>query len=511
MSSANQRDVMEFAMKCKRHEGLMKSPIVWSIKKGKALRYTKWQIFLGLRDADNKEIPVTVEHIKRAAVPDGVMAVYWSVSGLEGGKQTKSKETFISNGKNFGKNNETTVLTQAILDLRSEFNLKLRKGGATSKSSLITPGSVVTFEQLFESKTRGSCPWRVHQMALQDVQHTTKAGTSNWRHMTFPGFIQPKYDGTRFTVVGSPLLEKSRIKGIDGFSRGLETVEGHDHILTELLPIVQKYPGLYLDGELWKEGYGLQTISGSSRRLDSSRKNNGGDALKLDFYIFDCFYLDKKVPWIERRELLKEISLSSDKECSIKFAPDREYKSRDEAMTFFQEYVDQGYEGGVLRNSDSLYEYGLVREVRSYTSMKIKPVKDEDWPVIGFTNGEIGKDVGALIWILEVNEDLLAELNVKYEMEAKLLPTAAENQFTAVTKGFTYKERYAAFQFLTKNPKYFTTHLKDQLMRVQYSIISEYGKPQQPKILGFRDLKVNKAFIAAVHEFMDSDDYIDLS
>lgn len=500
MDAANQKDVMDFARMCKMLDGVMKSPIVWGMKKAKTPKYMKWQIFISLQNANGEDVPIRTRYIKGSVLPSEVYALYWTVSGQENGKMTKSQITAISEGKNIGKSNETTALTQAILDARSEFNLKLKRGGSTDKTTLIAPGTLISFQQLLNTKGRGETPWRVHQMALQDVSKTTPAGTSNWRHMTFPGYIQPKYDGTRFTVVGSPLLV-GKINGIDGFSRGGETYAEQDHILQELLPIVKKFPELYLDGELWKEGYGLQFISGSARRLEGSKRKK---AVSLDFYIFDCFYLDKPLNWTDRMKILEDIkTLAETYSKSIKFAPNKIYNTREEALKFYQEYVDEGYEGGVLRNADSKYEYGLALEIRSYTTMKIKPMSDEDWPVIGFTCGEVGKDVGALVWVLEVTPDVLNKHNEKFETDNKLLPTKKENEFTSVTKGLDYEERYAAFAFL-KESNYFDNKLKNKLMRVQYSIISAFGKPQQPKVLGFRDLELNKTFLADLHQYMES-------
>lgn len=506
MTSANQKDVMEFARKCKIYEGTLKSPIVWSVKQMRnQIKYTKWQIFISLYNDDDK-LNITAAHIKRGALPEGTVAHYWTTSSQEGGKVTTSKETVITTGKNVGSTNETTVLTQAILDVRSEFNAKLRRGGSTDKDTLILPGTAVSFDTLFNDKGRGPTPWRVHQMALQDVSKVTAAGSSNWRYMTFPGYIQPKYDGTRFTVVGSPLIVNTKVAGIDGFSRGLESYEGHEHILKALLPVVQEYPGLYLDGELWKKGVGLQFISGSARRLEGSKSS---DPIKLDYYIFDCFWLDKLLGWEDRRKLLLDIQSrffpteqNQNQEQVVLFAPSRQYNSKEEALEMYEEFIEDGYEGGVLRNKDSPYEYGLVKEKRSYQTMKIKPMPDEDWPVVGFTSGDRGKDVGAIKWILEATAETITRINEKYELKTALLPNPAANRFTAVTKGLDYPERYAAFQFLTSNPEYFEKNLAGKLMRVQYSIISAYGKPQQPKVLGFRDLDLNKRFLTDIRSLI---------
>jgi hypothetical protein len=501
---SNQADVMEFAKTCKlKRKTIMESPIVYgSVIAGKAkiLKYTIWRVFVALRDRETGELlELRTAYIKRAALPENAYAVYWTESGREDGKIKVAPETPVYIGLNAGNANETTALTQAILEARSAFNLKIRKGGAVNKADLRDPRNQYSIENLLAEG--GAKSWRVYPMALHDVSDTTATGTSNWRHMTFPGYIQPKYDGTRFMIVGHPQItvaNGSLMDKIDGYSRGLESYEGHDHILTAMQPVVAKYPGWYFDGELWKSGYGLQHISGSSRRLEGSTRP---EALKLDYYIFDMFKLDEPLPWNERMAKLLSVreeffSGSTEPEKTIVFAPTYEYSSRETAEAKYQEFLDSGYEGGVLRNADSPYEFGVTKEVRSYKTMKLKPMPDDEWPVIGFTEGGRGKDIGALKWILETNAETLAGHNAKYGLSAKLKPVADDNRFDAVPKGMTYDERRAAFKYLSDNPKYFDQNLKGQLMRVQYSIISDFGKPQQPKVLGFHDLALNKKFIA---------------
>jgi hypothetical protein len=472
---ANLVDIIAFAKTCQLHQGILSSPRVYSMSlvgKDKRPKYRIWQISIALTDGN-----ITAALIKSKSLDSNLKAKYWTVSGDIEGKQTKSGETVITAGKNIGKANETTSLTQAIYDARSIFNEKLRKGGSIDKSALRLPGTT-SIEDLINDKKRGTQPWRVFGMALHDVNKA-----DNWKNVKYPGYIQPKYDGTRYIIVAHPSLPNK----IDGFSRGRESYEGQEFILQELLPVLQDYPGLYVDGELWREGYGLQQVSGSSRR------QTGAD--KLNYYVFDCFYLDQALGFEERRNIIIDLEAACTKLEHIKFAPVTVYNNKDEALYYYGEFLNQGYEGGVLRNSDSPYEWDPNREKRSHTTLKIKPMDDDDWPVIGFTAGSSGKDVGALMWILETNQSIIEGLNKKRNLKAHVLPAHDDNKFTSVTKGMTYDQRYAAYDYLTKNPDYFENRLKNKLMRVQFSIISDYGKPQQPKTLGFRDLDLNAEFL----------------
>jgi len=482
---SNNAEIIAFAKTCKLNAGVLSSPKVYSMSlvgKDKRPKYRVWQIFIAaLQKGDS--LNITASLIKNKSLDISIKGKYWTVSGDEQGKQTKSGDTIISVGKNIGKANETTAITQAIYEARSMFNEKIRKGGSLDKSALRLPGDI-NIENLISDPKRRENPWRVFGMALHDVNKA-----DNWKHVTYPGYIQPKYDGTRYIVVAHPLIPK----GIDGYSRGLESYEGQEFILTELLPLLKNFPGLYLDGELWREGYGLQQVSGSSRR------QTGAD--KLNYYIFDCFYIDKPMPFYERRKIVLEIAELVDKKpefSHIKFAPVFLYNSKDEALHLYGEFLNQNFEGGVLRTKDSPYEWDPNREKRSHQTLKLKPMDDDDWPVIGFCDGSSGKDVGALMWVLETNQEIVDELNKKRNLKAHILPDVEDNRFTSVTKGMTYEQRYAAYKFLRNNPEYFEQRLKGQKMRVQFSIISDYGKPQQPKVLGFRDIELNNEFTSKI-------------
>lgn len=496
--SAVQQQITDFVSNhCIVRDDYIMSKVVWSMKmvgNPKSPRYMKWRVFIAITAKDDK-IKITKKYIEGAELPNGAIGKLWTVSGQENGKTTTSEPSYPS-GKNLNRANATTSFTQALLDARSAFNLKIRRGGTTDKSKLISSNtSNLTFEQLIKLP-RGDTPWRIFPMALHDVSKF-----SNWKHITYPGIIQPKYDGTRFIVVHHPLisrfetLESDVLSNIDGYSRGRESYEGQDHILLELLPVLRNYPGLYLDGELWKEGYGLQHVSGSSRRQIDSKIQT--EKIKLDYYVFDCFELSKQRPFSERRSLLGILRYSLSNAKYIKFAPDREYKDKNEAIKHYQDYLELNLEGGVLRNLDSPYEYGINKEIRSHQTLKIKPVDDDEWPVIGFSCGTKGKNIGALQWILTATPQTLKEHSIKYDKT--FTPTTEEDlKFESSTKGYDYEFLYKAYKFLTDNPTYFEKHLKNKPMVVQFSIISDYGKPQQPKVLGFKDKRTQIEFASQI-------------
>jgi len=504
--SANHKQVLEFLKLGQIKDATFKSPKVWSITltgKDKSAKYIWWEIHVGvLNDKTKKLVKLdSGKIVNRTELPAHYAGIYWTHSAQLGGKVAISEKTIITDGKNVGKSNATTALTQAMLNAYSLYKFKLRKGGVVDKKNLLLPDEEITIERLMSMSNRGKYRWRVFPMALHDVQKS-----NNWRHITYPGYIQPKYDGTRFIVMHHPAIPKIHIhttmndtttisESIDGYSRGKEYYEGQDHIFSELLPTLKThFPGLYLDGELWKEGFSLQDVSGSSRRLDKSKITT--DVVQLDYYIFDCFYIDRpNMTFSGRKKILDSLKLELGNPKYIKIAPTFVYKDKNEALNFYKNFLNEKLEGAVLRNVDSLYKFGINKEQRSYTTLKLKPIDDDEWPVIGFTDGIKGKDVGALKWILSATEDTVKTHTEKYNLTNIELPkTIDDRKFDAVSKGDfgSYDIRAKLFTFLTANPAYFENNLKNKLMKIQYTTISNYGKPQQPKVLGFRDEKINQ-------------------
>lgn len=475
MASANQKQVLEFIKEnnCIISKNTITPSTLWSVsKKDKSgnFRYQLWKIII-IADSD-----IVMDDIKNKTKKHKKVG-YYTESGLEDGKITKSKITYITEGKNIGRNNETTPLTQTILNVRTQYNKKIREGRKKNKKDILT--SQISFNNLLNDKSRGNTPWRVMPMALKDVNNK-KVKTSYWKtYVKYPVYIQPKYDGIRMLSVFI-----NKINDVDLYSRGLENIKQQDEI-KKSLKFLSNNHGLYLDGELWGEGLSLQIISGIGRRVD---KNTN---IKLKYYVYDCFMIDKpNLTFPQRYEILQKIK----KECddNIVIVDSHICENKKEVINKYTEYLDLNYEGAVIRNSTSLYEFGIQKEIRSSQTLKIKPNNDEEYIVIGYKEGIKGKDVGALIWILQITEETVKR-DLKYNPNIQY-PVSSERNFDAVPKNEmgTYDNRYLAYKYLQDNPDYFKNNIYGKEMTVQFSIISDNGKPQQPKAVVFRDSNLQK-------------------
>jgi ATP-dependent DNA ligase len=267
--------------------------------------------------------------------------------------------------------------------------------------------------------------------------------------------------------------------------------------INEHLPVLKKYPGLHLVGELWKKGFGLQDISGSSRRqLDSKIKEA---AIKLDFNIFDCFYLHEEQKFEDRQGILDDLFMdledhdkANNTESHVKMIETFTVKNKEQLLAKYEEFLADNLEGGVIRNLDSIYEAGIDKEKRSYTTLKIKPRPDAEWPVVGFKDGN-GKEAGAVIWVCAENDEgVTNRLNLTQKDE---LPPISERKQFSVTPNMDYETRQKIFEKLT-NSKLFQEKIESQLLTINYSILSKDYLPQQPKAIRFREQSINDLLLA---------------
>jgi hypothetical protein len=460
MYPANHIKIIDFVDVCTVYEGVLSAPTLYSVNANN--KYLVWEIYVAMQDSDTA---VTEDIIVNRELPDAP-AIYWTVSGQEGMKMTTSATTIVTAGKNIGKNNYTTPLTQAISAAMGEYNKKIRRGYTINKDSVKRVGQVVSLVELITDKNRGEYPWRVFGMAIHNYKKFSHK--INW-----PATIQPKLDGTLLIVIAHPDLPLLNGMHIDRYSRGRKTYAGQDHILDELYPVLKKFKSLHLVGELWREGFSLQDISGASRRkVDSDNK--------LLFNVFDCFCLERpKMIFSNRQELLRRVFITPLKYSTPIYAIP--VKNDAEVQVLYKKYLDQNLEGAVIRNNDSLYEFGLNRERRSYTALKLKPRDDAEWPVVSYEDGE-GKETGAIKWICcETDEFVKARTGKLLPIEERTTFCVTPNQKTELRKAI-----YAAM------PKLFESHIHGALVVISYSDLNKStGIPQQPKMLRFRDEEIN--------------------
>ncbi|MFW6246654.1 MAG: hypothetical protein ACOC22_00565 [bacterium] len=194
-------------------------------------------------------------------------------------------------------------------------------------------------------------------------------------------YSEPKYDGVRMLIRNTNPLTPGKWEAISRNGKIIETV---DNILFECNRIFGNTP-VELDGELIAEDF-------QSLMTQVNRKHDLNVTMPRKFMAFDVLrYNDDdmtKYLYKNRKNLLNSIIVNSDTYV-IKIVNEKPIFNSDEAISHFEQMVNEGYEGTILK-TDTLY----TRDRKNW--YKIKPAKTADLKVIGFNKGLDGKFAGQI-------------------------------------------------------------------------------------------------------------------
>lgn len=146
--------------------------------------------------------------------------------------------------------------------------------------------------------------------------------------------------------------------------------------------LFKENPDLILDGELYKHGWNLQKISGLGR-LETLHE----DHKKLQFHCYDI--VDENKTFNERYKLLKTFE-QTEKFIVVEHI---DVKGNDNINKLHDKYVEQGYEGLVLRDPSKKYKCGS----RSNRMLKVKKFTDAEFEVIDLVEGLRDEDLCFLL------------------------------------------------------------------------------------------------------------------
>ena len=395
-------------------------------------------------------IPIKNEYLSGSEIPNGSIAQMWSENGIIGGKQTRYAPSYPCI-KNKGKSNERNVLEQALVKARSLYMKKLENGFSINKNF---------------NKTTKQINTKYFPMLVRKYQDEKK-------NLTYPLYIQPKLDGARCIAFLDISPKKNpSIDNVIMYSRQKKNFTGFDDIKRELLPVLislynfDKNESIYIDGELYKHGMNLQSISGAVRNPD---RDNISKYSGIQYWIFDIFYphLDK-LKFQERLGYLNKIFNKNNFKHLIQVHTE-EVKCDNDQEKIYKNYINKKYEGIILRNMDSTYLTNQSKNnmsIRSKFVLKRKMNYDDEFELVDFTQGSSGKDIGAIIWILKTHD--------------------TNKLFNAVPKNISYDERYNIYSDIIKNNN-FNSKYKGRLMTIEYEDLSGDKVPMRAKSIGFRD------------------------
>jgi ATP-dependent DNA ligase len=291
--------------------------------------------------------------------------------------------------------------------------------------------------------------------------------------MEYPVYVQPKLDGLRCLAYLDKNPDEHSVYYHDVVLYSRQKKEYPENASTEaikksLLNILKdnydekNEESLYLDGELYKHGKSLQKLSSATRGTVKASKDTE------EYHVYDMFYPSyDKNPFSERTESLKQIynTLDDETKKSVKLVPTHIAQNKADNDKLYHKYLDDNYEGIMLRNPAGKYAKSATKKssaLRSKDLLKRKEVFDDEFEVVAFTQGNMGKDVGALIWIC----------------------CTADNSEFNVVPNMPLEERYTLFKDCKKN---FENKYNGRMLTVEYRALSLDNVPQHAKGIIFRN------------------------
>ena len=196
-----------------------------------------------------------------------------------------------------------------------------------------------------------------------------------------PFIVQPKLDGERCRAIikhGDIVLlssEENIINSVPHINKALEMFTGMSHI--------------ELDGELYVHNSSfndIHSVVGRTKNLHPLHQ-------EMQYYVFDI--VQESTPQGVRLRALRQLDLH--KLEHIHLVESRLAHNLDDVLYYYDKFVEQGYEGIIVRNLFNLY----IRR-RSIFMMKFKPKKSDVYRVIGYKeeidkNGKPKGRLGSLI------------------------------------------------------------------------------------------------------------------
>jgi ATP-dependent DNA ligase len=432
---------------------------IWSIYirlvKGSCKKYFHdWDLML-----DNT-IPIKKSYLSGVSIPDGTVAQMWVETGVVGGKISRHAPTYPSI-KNIGRSNERNQLEQGLVLARALY-LKKYENGLRSNQE---------FKKGTTNKTSKNIKYFPMLVRKYDDEK---------KHLKYPLYVQPKLDGARMIAfLNKNPKQKPTISNVILYTRQKKEYVGFNKIREDLLHALidmwdfESNHSIYIDGELYKHGFNLQTISGAVR---NPKRNEIPKYDGIKYHVFDVFYpSNPEIEFKDRIEYLDDtfsalIVGNSESKC-IERVDTIKVKNEDAQERLYKKFLNRGYEGIILRNASSLYLTHPTKNsmsIRSKYVLKRKMTYSDEYEVVDFDQGSKGRDKGAIMWICKTHN--------------------TDKLFRVTPKNTTYDERYKTFKDANaNNKKGFINKFKGRMMTVEYEDLSKDGVPLRAKAVGFRE------------------------
>lgn len=345
-------------------------------------------------------------------------------TGLLNGAKIKNT-TYVEEGKNFGKSNETNHQTQAISEAKSKIASKLKEG------------YVEKLEDIKESSILGS---GIPAPMLANKHHPSgeQKGSKTLKEMKILDkeiIVQPKLDGNRC------LIKVKDGKAVMYTRSGDIMPVQLTHILKDVLKTYVKKPDFILDGELYSDKFSFNRLNGLIKRVTVTEKDIK-ERKNIKYHLYDVM---SDEGYEKRNAFIQKFASKN-----IIIVPSYTIIATDaNVRTYLEKFLAEGHEGLMIRKLHIPYEHK-----RTWQLCKVKVFEDEEFKLVGFEEDKRGGFVGA------------------FTMQI------GDSTFNAGASGQSEEER-----------AYIWTHQDEfigKMATVCFFGRSEYGVPRFPKFKGVR-------------------------
>ena len=282
--------------------------------------------------------------------------------GFEDGKKTEARKE-ITEGKNIGKSNETSLEQQAILASQSKWQKK--KDSKYCETMQESNSSDILLPMLAHNYTKRS------------------------HNIVYPCYVQPKLDGIRCIVT----LDYSPVKYTSRKFKPFTTLEHLDHDIVSTFvdgktdkPVVNS-----LDGELYN--HQEMTFQEITRAVKKKRETTSS----IKYWIYDT--IDTTLPFEERIALLNnqfvdgESIVGGTELGNLVLTQTVLVQDEEEMKKWHCIFTEQGFEGTIIRNIEGLY----ICDHRSVDLQKYKDFDDDEFIIVGGKEAT-GLDAGTVVF-----------------------------------------------------------------------------------------------------------------
>ena len=297
-------------------------------------------------------------------------ASFYAVKGLVDGKKTTDKAT-TTIAKNVGRSNETTPEGQAELQAQAKFQKKLDSGYALN--------------EIDAQKKKFYEPMLAHNFKDRQDELVGK----------YPCYSQPKLDGIRCIVrkEGDKLV---------GRTRNGKEIECIPHILKSLNGFFLAHPKAILDGELYnhdlRENFNkITSLVRKQKPIKSASMTDKAFAKKqteyqerlaeaedtIQYHVYDAPRINDVINESQSFDFrIDELKAKLMTNKHIILVETNEVYSLGNLNSLYEQYLEQGYEGQMVRKSLSKYD-----NKRSTSLLKRKEFIDAEYKVVDINIG----------------------------------------------------------------------------------------------------------------------------